>query len=562
MAKRKSPNALEVEIKQYIKECVESAQQYEDDVLNDRIKVNKWIKQAIRREQKLRKKYTFNMEKVEEVFKFFFFIFLAKNKRFKPIPFQAWIVYSIYSLYKPNGRRLRKYGIIWMARKNGKTAFTAVLSLYELMKGAQDAEVYFLATTAKQAGQALKYLKSTIKLSPALKKRVDTLEYHLRLKTNHSAIARPLAAKAETLDGLNPSFAIIDESHAHPNRDLFNIMDSGTKARENPLILEISTAGFRKDYPFYEQLEIAKKVLDGELEQDNTFYALYTLDSEEEIETPDEWVKSNPAMDYLIDLDTLIEDYDRSKKVSADLNSFIVKNLNYYRESLNTWIEDEYYKKCFKDFDLNELKGCKAYLGVDLAATRDLAALAILIEKDDKLYVKVEHFLPENPSKLVRMNGLDLTDWIKKGYIKQTDKPTIDYQYIAERVAYYVDNFEVVSLGYDKWNSSQLVPDLQLNLGLYCKQCPQNTAFFNLPLKFIEKFIMEEKIILGRNPVLRWMFTNVILYYDGNANIKIMKNKSLDSVDGVVALAMAMGMYLVNKQIDYGDIYKHIENGT
>lgn len=77
------------------------------------------------------------------------------------------------------------------------------------------------------------------------------------------------------------------ESHAHANRDLFNIMDSGMKARENPLLLEISTAGFRKDYPFYSQLEIAKKVLSGELEQDNTFYALYTLDDEREIEQPE-----------------------------------------------------------------------------------------------------------------------------------------------------------------------------------------------------------------------------------------------------------------------------------
>ena len=89
------------------------------------------------------------------------------------------------------------------------------------------------------------------------------------------------------MDGLNPSFAIIDESHAHPNRDLFNIMDSGMKARPEPLLLEVSTAGFRKDYPFYEQLEMAKKVLSGEEEQDNTFYALYTLDDETEIEQPE-----------------------------------------------------------------------------------------------------------------------------------------------------------------------------------------------------------------------------------------------------------------------------------
>nr|WP_320020895.1 terminase large subunit [uncultured Draconibacterium sp.] len=172
-----------------------------------------------------------------------------------------------------------------MARKNAKTTLTAIFSLYELMKGASEAEVYFLATTSKQASQALKYLKHIISVSPALKKRVDVLQYHLRF--NKHSIAKPLASIANKLDGLNPSFVIIDESHAHPNRDLFNIMDSGMKARPEPLLLEISTAGFNKDYPFYSQLEAAKRVLDNEGEQDNTFYALYTLDSEEEIEQPE-----------------------------------------------------------------------------------------------------------------------------------------------------------------------------------------------------------------------------------------------------------------------------------
>jgi phage terminase large subunit-like protein len=172
-----------------------------------------------------------------------------------------------------------------MARKNAKTTLTAIFSLYELIKGAEQAEVYFLATTAKQASQALKYLKAIIAVSPALKKRVDVLAYHLRF--NKHSIAKPLAGKADSLDGLKPSFVIIDESHAHKNRDLFNIMDSGMKATYEPLLLEISTAGFRKDYPFYNQLEAAKKVLDGESEQDNTFYALYTLDSEDEIEQPE-----------------------------------------------------------------------------------------------------------------------------------------------------------------------------------------------------------------------------------------------------------------------------------
>jgi phage terminase large subunit-like protein len=544
-----SKQQREQQINQYIDKCLELAYQYEKDVLEGNIVVNRWIKKAILREQKLRRKYTYNEDKVRDVFKFFYFVNIERKKQFIPLAFQAWIVLAIYSLYRDNGLRLRKYAIIWMARKNGKTAFTSLLSLYELMKGAENAEVYFLATTSKQAGQALAYLKAMIAVSPALRKRVEPLTYYIRYK-GHS-IARPLAARADHLDGLNPSFCIIDESHAHANRDLFNIMDSGMKARREPLLLEISTAGFRKDYPFYTQLELAKDVLDNKTEQDNTLYMLYTLDEESEIEQPEMWVKSNPSLGHLLELETLQEDYNKSKKTKADLNSFIVKNLNFYKESNITWIEDDMYKRCFKDFNIEDLKGSKAFLGIDLAATRDLAALAVLIEKDGKFYAKVEHFLPQNDRQVVRMNGLDLSDWIEKGWITQTERPTIDYEYIAQRIKYYTENFDVESLGYDKWNSSQLIPDLQINLGLYCVQCPQNTGFFNMPLRYLERFIVEESIKLEKNPVLRWMFRNVVLYQDGNGNIKVMKNKSLDSVDGVVALAMAVGMYLKDKENNY-----------
>ncbi|MFY9150928.1 MAG: terminase TerL endonuclease subunit [Prolixibacteraceae bacterium] len=121
-------------------------------------------------------------------------------------------------------------------------------------------------------------------------------------------------------------------------------------------------------------------------------------------------MKSNPSMGVIIDLETLIEDFEKSKKVQADMNSFIIKNLNYYKEHLQTWIEDDYYKLCFKDFNMKDLKGCKAYMGLDLASTRDLAALVIIIEKEGKLFVKSEHFLPQNKNSIVRMNGLDLTD--------------------------------------------------------------------------------------------------------------------------------------------------------
>lgn len=332
---------------------------------------------------------------------------------------------------------------------------------------------------------------------------------------------------------------------------MFNIINSGTKARKNPLILEISTAGFNKSYPFYEQLELGKRILNDELEQDNTFYAFYTLDEEKEIEEPDKWIKSNPTIGTIIDYDTLLEDYNKACKTATDKDDFIIKNLNFYKDVSETWIPDEVYKECFIDYDIENLKGCNVYLGIDLASTRDLTSLAVVFEYESKLFVKVENFLPDNPDSVVRMNGLDLQSWIDKGYITQGELKTTDYNQIKERIKYYTENFNVISLGFDKWNSSQIIGDLQIDLGLYCKECPQNTSFFNYPLRYLEGLIYNKKIVMSKNPVLRWMFRNVVLFRDSNDNIKIMKNKKKDSVDSVVALAMALAMYLESKKYDF-----------
>ena len=546
---KKQKNTLSNNIDDFANDCLNDAKTYEKQALNGEIIVSEWIKKAIIREQKLRKKYFVNEEKVKDVYKFFYFLYINKNERFKPLPFQCWIIYIIYLLYKDKAcdLMLRKHVVIWMSRKNGKTFFSTALSLYNLINE-EFAQVYFLATTNKQASIALKFQKQIVTLSPQLKKRIRIYAYHLQYKYSTSEAVPNVPEK---LDGLNPSFAIIDESHAHKTRELFNIINTGTKQRKNSLIIEISTAGFNKAYPFFQVLETGKKVLEGEEEIDNTLYIYYTLDSEEEIDNPKMWIKSNPALNVLINEKDLIEDYNKAKTSTSELNSFIVKNLNYYRsENIENWINDNDIKEISKDFDINELRGCKAYAGLDLASTRDLASLVLVVEKDGLLYVVNESYLPSDSDKIVRLNGLDISSWIKDGYIIQTENRTIDYEYILQRVIYYSEFFDLQAVGYDKWNSSQIVPQIQY-AGIYCEQCPQNTAFFNYPLKGLEKLILEKKIVFPKNPVLRWQFSNIVIYQDGNDNIKIMKNKSKDSVDSPVAMGMALGMYYKQTLYDY-----------
>ena len=540
------------EREKYVKDSINLAEQYRKDVLSGKIKTSVYIKQAVRRDYELRKKYFYDRKSVEEAFRFFYYTKVQvgnKPLQFKPMGWQAWVIDSLFGIYrdKVKKKRLFRYALIWIARKSAKTTFSALLILYLFLKGERTAEAYMVATKKEQAGQALRYLKQIVKDSPALRKRVDIMQYQLRHEHNGNCIAKVLPNEPDTLDSLNVSAAIIDEAHALATKDLFNVLSTGTLSRDNPLILTISTAGFNKDYPFFGDIQIGKKVLRGEVEDDSTFYALYSLDEDDDINDPDNWIKANPSLGVTMTLDDMIVNYKKAKLTTTDFTSFVVKNLNVYQDGEETWIEDTAYKKCFKDVKLDDLKGSKCYLGLDLSSTRDLSSLVALIEdkKTGRLKVYPEFYFPttENERNQIRASGIDLSGWIEKGWITPHKQRIIDHDLIFERIKWFYDNFDVIALSYDRWDASSLIQKVETNLLLDTFPTPQTTAFFTYPMRLLERLIYSENIDLSRSPVLRWNFRNVVIYTDTSGNVKPAKNKSLDSIDGVIALLEALGAY-------------------
>lgn len=540
------------EKRNYIAQRFREARKYEEDVLSGEQISSNWIKKAVLREKNMRKKYDFRYQEVAKVYAFIYYVYITVDghpQRFTPSPWQSWIIFCIFGLYRSaiSMKRLRRFVIIWVARKSGKTTLAAILALYSFLKEERNAEVYFAATTKDQASQALRYLKQMVTDSPALRKRVDKLQYMLRHNLNGLCYAKPLANEPDKLDGLSPNFAVLDECHALPDKEMFNIIKTGTLARKNPLIVQISTAGHNRDYPFFQDLEIGKRVLNEELTDDSTFYAYYTLDDDEEVEDPNTWEKANPGLNQIIQLEDLLVDWDKAKLTVTDRLEFITKNLNIYTDGEDTWIPDEEYRKCFEDVDIESLKGCKAYLGIDLSTSRDLSSVVCVVEHPvtKKLQVIPEFYFPGDAGqdKRIRITGIDLTSWIDKGFILEHEGKIIDYDRVFERIQWFCDYFDVQAIGYDPWNATLLIDKIEKEIYVDLQACKQNTGFFNFPLKFIERLIFSRNIVLSKNPVLRWNFRNVVIYLDGNNNIKIVKNKSLDSVDGAVALGIAVGMY-------------------
>jgi phage terminase large subunit-like protein len=543
---------------EYSTDAFNKVEKYLDMVENNRIQVPLTIKQLVSkyRSELSNPKFEYRKERVARVFRFLSLINIKQKAKegkkfiqFNIQPWQAFVVSFLYGLYiKDTEYRKYRYLILTTSRKSGKTVFNVVLLMYMMFgENEQNPDCYLLANTREQAGTALRYMKDIVKNSPAILPYVKVQQYQI-LYPKRNGIMKTLAADAEKLDSLNVYGCIIDEFHAMSDTSLFDVMKSGAGERENPLIIITSTAGFRKDYPFYQMVMNSKKILKGELEDESMLPVLYELDEEDDISDISKWIKANPNLGVTVSLHYMLTEYNQTKAFPTQLRNFIVKNLNRYADNEETWIPDEVYKEVFIEPSEEILtdSSTTCYAGFDLSSTRDLSAFVLVFYNSfyQRFYVKPYLFFPKGATNKIRPDGIDFTQFIKNGYMYEMDGGTINFNEMFEIFAEAHAKYNIKGISYDTFNSTYLINRIKSELAIECNIFQQNTQTFNFPLKFMEKLIYDKTIEMSENPALRWNFMNAVLYTDGNGNIKIMKNTSRDSVDGAVALGMAIGSYL------------------
>lgn len=543
---------------QYIEQCWGVAQAYLQGVEKGNIVCSRWIKLAVQRhvEDLLRDDLIYDVEKIEKVFKFFYFLRVDKNnryQRFSLLPYQAFIIMALFGFYrKSTGKRKYRYAFLFMARKNGKTTFASALQLYGLLgDGVVNPQSLLIASTREQASIALTYITGIVNHSPALSKRLEAQRFKIIPRDrNNNAYCKTLASNANKIDGYNASMAILDEVHSYPNDDLYNVIKSSIGARENPLIFLISTAGFSLDSFCYEHTEYCKSILKGDIQDDLTFALLYTMDDEDDIGDSKNWIKANPALGVINHVEDLEDEFNQAQHRGTQLNNFMTKHLNIYTQSEMAWIPDDKLQARCNKINIEELEGMECYAGLDLSSTRDLTSLALVFKKDGILKVLVYVFKAKNAEKNLRMGGIDLQTWISDGHIIECQTETIDYDLIRQTIMDLSEKYSIQIINYDQFNSALIVPKLQ-EAGIYCENFAQTALKFNEPLKYLEKVIYDEEIDLSDNPAVLWQMRNIVLFIDGNENIKIMKNKSKDSVDIPVSIAMGIAGYIKYNKYDY-----------
>ena len=538
---------------QYADYYLTQAREYARMIRDEEIRANRWIRKAVDR-------YYVDLERedllhstaaVLRVFKFFSLLKInIKNRyvQYQILPYQAFIVLNLFLFYYRSTKKRRyRYMFLFVARKNSKTTFAAALNLYYLaLDGVEDPQSLLLASTREQATIALDYAKNIVSNSPALQNRLSVMQYQIRFNYGNSrGFMKTVASESKRLDGYNPSSAILDEIHAYPDDSLFNVIKSGILARDNPVILLISTAGSSIPSFCYTMVELGKNILNGIVEDDAFLVMLYTLDEGDDYNDPDNWIKANPSLGVIISEEDIMVEFNQALNVPSQLVNFLTKHLNVFVLSSQTWIPENVLQRTNTPFDLEKYKGGEVFIGLDLSSTRDLTSIVMLFHDPEtgNFAVLPMFFFANNPDRRLRQGGVDLRPWIRNGLIRECQTETIDYDLIYDSFVNISQDYNIVAVTYDRYNSNMIIPRLE-NLGINCISFEQTPRAFNFPLKYMEKMIYDGKVSLGNNPVMLWNLRNVVLYQDGNGNIKIMKNKSKDAVDGAVSLGMAFAAWI------------------
>ena len=475
-----------------------------------------------------------------------------------PFLLEDWQVFAVGSLlcWKERDTGLRRFreAYIEIARKNGKTFLAAGVGLYLfLVDGEQGAEIYTAATKLEQAKIAHEDAKRIVLKSPTLRKICTVLRDNISHQESGSKY-EPLARDANSLDGLNPHAAVVDEFHAHKTSELYDVIKTGMGAREQPLIFVITTAGFLLDGPCKRRRDLGEEILKGVVEDDEMFVFICSPDQGDDWREEDTWRKANPNYGVSVNPADLRRACRSAQQLTDEQNSFLTKRLNMWVGQAERWLDMELWNVCH-ELDAQPIGSRSAFGGLDLSSTSDITACVWVVPDDEgefydvhaRLWVPVDSAIQRE-----RKDRVPYRAWAREGWVTLTEGNVLDYTEVKAQILRDVDEFDVSELAFDPWNATQLTNELAEE-GVEVVAFRQGFASMSEPSKALERLMRQGRLRLGGNPVLRWMANNVATDTDPAGNIKPSKKRSGEKIDGIVALVMALGRALVGE--DGGSVY-------
>jgi len=479
-------------------------------------------------------------------------------------PWQVFITCAIFG-WVSKATKFRRFSeaYINVPRKNAKSTWAAAIGLFMLvLDGEHGAEVYSGATKEKQAMEVFRTAWRMVRKTPAL------LDYFGVESAMKSLYRTEDGSKFEPLvgdpgDGASPSCAIVDEYHEHDTSVLHDTMQTGMGAREQGLIIDITTAGSNPEGPCHILQQDVEKVLEGLIENDALFGIIYTIDLEAyEFNgvqyAADDWtseeslIKANPNYGVSVYATFLQKQQHDAIQSAHKQNTFKTKHLNIWVNAATGFYNMEAWRKCCDpSLRLEEFLGETCYEGVDLASKVDLASRVRVftkqIEQKKHYYIFGVHYAPED--RVMDGDHPHYERWVADGWLTAIPGPEIQLEAIQKEIEAEIPKYDMKCIAFDDWSAKQMEQELALQLSEdVVIRIPQTVKYLSDPMKEVEAAILARRLHHNGDPVFTWAMSNVIAREDNNENVfprKDMTGKNKQKIDPQSALLNAINRAMV-----------------
>lgn len=455
-----------------------------------------------------------------------------------------------------------------LPRKNGKTQTASGTAIYLTgADGEPGAQVVCAATNKDQAKFAFDPMKTTVRGTPGLTKHFDALQSKIIHKASDS-VFEPVANVGDAQHGRDLHGGIVDEVHLHKTNDLIEAIETGTGSRIQPLILFITTADQGKRHtPYDEKRTRIEKLAKGTLKDPTTYGVVFAAEKDDDPFAESTWMKANPGYGVSPTKRFMKSAATKAKDSPAELASFQQLHLGLRTKQEFRFLDLGAWDRNASIVIPDRLKGRECYGGLDLGSTSDLTALAWVFPDGDAFDVLVRCWAPEDSIEDLDSRTANAASvWVKQGWLTTTPGNVTDYDFIQGQINRDRDQFQVKDIGYDPWNSQQLINDL-LTDGAPMVTVRQGFPSMSAPTKDLQRLLLTgtaEKPIIrhGGNPLLRWTVDNFAVVLDDAGNVKPSKANAADKIDPVVALIMGLGRALAARDAEFTSAYEVDEDGN
>jgi len=465
-------------------------------------------------------------------------------------PWQIFCMMNIFGWVDSDNKRRFLYVYIEVAKKNGKSTWLAAVALYlAFIDGEMGAEVYTAATSRDQAKIVFEDAKTMVEFSPRMRSTfgIEFSQYSVYQTETNSTLKALSQDRGGTKDGLNVHAAIIDELHAHKTADMYDIVANGVAAREEPLILAITTAGDDTTSKCYQERQVVVDILKGKATHDQYFGMVFCLDRNDDWKDPTVWPKANPNYGISVTEKYLHSVFEKVKVSPKQEGITRQKHLNEWVGAVDGWIAPSVWENAGREISESSFDGQVCFGGYDLASRLDLASWGRLRPKleDGKVhwYIFTSNYISEHVVDTKEaINGEKRPDeypvWRDQGYLIVTEGKTTDFEQIQRDIEDFHTENPFYEMGHDPYHAAQLTANL-LDEGINVIEVPQVTKFMSEPMRWIEQLLAEDRLHHDGDPVLKWCMCNVVIRPDVNNQILPRKNSPGKKIDAAVGLIIA-----------------------